>query len=87
MTDTLASVRQPVNTANGLPNEHYIDPKTYDEERRAVLFATWAALAVAADVRKTGMRCQLILLACLFCCCAIAMDRSVFSKTHVATVV
>ncbi len=54
MTDTLASVRQPVNTANGLPNEHYIDPKTYDEERRAVLFATWAGLAVAADVSENG---------------------------------
>ena len=54
MSDILNAVRQPVNTANGLPNEHYIDPNTYIEERNAVLFANWAGLAVAADVPENG---------------------------------
>jgi phenylpropionate dioxygenase-like ring-hydroxylating dioxygenase large terminal subunit len=50
----LSAVRQPVETAQGLPNAHYIDPAMWDEERRAVLFASWAGLAVAADVPEPG---------------------------------
>ena len=40
--DHLSSVLQPVNTANGLPNAHYIDPEVFDEEKTAVLFANSA---------------------------------------------
>ncbi len=50
----LTSVRQPVQTAQGLPNGHYIDPAVFAEETRAVLLAGWAGLAVAADVPEAG---------------------------------
>jgi choline monooxygenase len=48
------SVQRPVETANGLANAHYIDPQVFAEESEAVLKATWAGLAVGADVPKTG---------------------------------
>ncbi|MGJ8622157.1 MAG: aromatic ring-hydroxylating oxygenase subunit alpha [Yoonia sp.] len=51
---TLQAVRQPVETANGLPNAHYIDPETFEIEKHAVLLANWAGLAVAADVPEIG---------------------------------
>ena len=47
-------VRQPIETAQGLPNAHYIDARVFEEEKHAVLFATWAGLAVAADVPEVG---------------------------------
>ena len=50
----LASVRAPVETANGLPNAHYIDPAVYTEEKHALLYAQWAGLAVGADVPEPG---------------------------------
>lgn len=50
----LNAVRQPIASANGLPNAHYIDPVTFSEERDAVLFDNWAGLAVAADVPEVG---------------------------------
>tara|TARA_R110002049_G_scaffold10127_1_gene50141 strand:+ start:102125 stop:103288 length:1164 start_codon:yes stop_codon:yes gene_type:complete len=50
----LTRVRRPVAQANGLPNAHYIDPATFDEERRAVLFDNWAGLGVGADVPDIG---------------------------------
>ena len=52
--ETLAAVRQPIETANGLPNAHYVDPAVFDVEKHAVLFAHWAGLAVAADVPENG---------------------------------
>ncbi len=51
---TLDAVRQPIETANGLPNAHYIDPDVFDVEKQAVLCANWAGLAVAADVPQPG---------------------------------
>ena len=51
---TLDAVRQPIETANGLPNAHYIDPDVFDVEKQAVLCANWAGLAVAADVPEPG---------------------------------
>jgi phenylpropionate dioxygenase-like ring-hydroxylating dioxygenase large terminal subunit len=57
MTDTitnLSSVRQPIGSANGLPNGHYIDPAIHAEENRALLMNEWAGLAVAADVPEPG---------------------------------
>ncbi|SFS08329.1 aromatic ring-hydroxylating oxygenase subunit alpha [Yoonia litorea] len=53
-SQTLDAVRQPVETANGLPNAHYIDPEVFDLERQAVLFASWSGLAVTSDVPEIG---------------------------------
>ncbi len=50
----LRSVRRPIETANGLPNGHYIDPAIFAEERQAVLFDNWAGLGVAADLPEIG---------------------------------
>ena len=50
----LAPVRRDVDTAQGLPNAHYTDPATFEEEKHAVLFASWTGLAVTADVPENG---------------------------------
>ncbi len=50
----LSGVRRPLSQANGLPNAHYVDPGVFAEERDALLFATWAGLAVTADVPEPG---------------------------------
>ena len=50
----LSSVRRPVQTARGLPNEHYIDKDVYQEENKALLHTQWAGLGVTADVPETG---------------------------------
>ena len=42
----LATVQQPVELAQGLANAHYTDQAVFDEEKHAVLFASWAGLAV-----------------------------------------
>ena len=43
LTD-LSRVKEPLGTANGLPNAHYIDPAVFAEERDALLFGQWLAL-------------------------------------------
>ena len=53
-TTDLSAVRRPVEQAQGLPNAHYIDPAVFEEEKHAVLFATWAGLAVASEVPEPG---------------------------------
>ena len=53
LTD-LSRVKEPLSTASGLPNAHYIDPAVFAEERDALLFGQWAGLAVAADVPEAG---------------------------------
>jgi len=50
----LDAVRRPIETANGLPNAHYTDADVFEVEKHAVLFASWAGLAVAADVPEIG---------------------------------
>ena len=50
----LSTVRQPISSAHGLPNAHYIDPDIFDEERSALLMSGWSGLAVAADVPEPG---------------------------------
>ncbi|RMD89841.1 MAG: aromatic ring-hydroxylating dioxygenase subunit alpha [Alphaproteobacteria bacterium] len=50
----LARVLQPLATARGLPNEHYIDPAVYLEERQVLLFENWAGIATASDVPNAG---------------------------------
>ena len=50
----LSSVMTDVNTARGLPNEHYIDPIVFEEEKRSVLFANWSGIGFAKDVPEVG---------------------------------
>ncbi len=50
----LAAVIAPVETARGLPNVHYVDPRLHGEEERALLCGTWAGCAVAAQVPRPG---------------------------------
>ncbi|MEL6452622.1 MAG: aromatic ring-hydroxylating dioxygenase subunit alpha [Pseudomonadota bacterium] len=55
MTQTdLSAVRQPIQSAHGLPNAHYTDARVFAEEREALLMAGWSGLAVAADVPDPG---------------------------------
>ena len=49
----LSKVHSSIESANGLPNEHYVDPAIFAEERQALLYGQWAGLAVAADVPGT----------------------------------
>ncbi|WP_298976000.1 aromatic ring-hydroxylating dioxygenase subunit alpha [uncultured Roseobacter sp.] len=50
----LSNVRRPIAQAHGLPNAHYTDAAVFEEEKHALLFDTWAGLAVAADVPDIG---------------------------------
>jgi phenylpropionate dioxygenase-like ring-hydroxylating dioxygenase large terminal subunit len=54
MPHDLSSVLNPVATANGLPNAHYVDQAVFDEEKRAVLFANWAGIGFGKDVPNPG---------------------------------
>jgi phenylpropionate dioxygenase-like ring-hydroxylating dioxygenase large terminal subunit len=47
-------VQQPVETAQGLSNPHYTDPAYFEEEKQAILFASWAGLDAAAAVPDIG---------------------------------
>lgn len=51
---SLKSVLTSVNLANGLPNEHYIDPTVFAEEKRSVLFANWSGIGFGKDIPETG---------------------------------
>ncbi|MDR6264250.1 aromatic ring-hydroxylating dioxygenase subunit alpha [Roseobacter sp. N2S] len=53
-TSDLSAVMQPVATAKGLPNAHYVDPHAFDEERKSVLFANWSGVGFAKDVPNEG---------------------------------
>ncbi len=50
----LSAVLQPLNTAHGLPNAHYVSDQVYAEEREALWFAEWAGICVGADVAEPG---------------------------------
>lgn len=50
----LEAVMASVNIANGLPNEHYVDPAVFDEEKKAVLFNNWSGIGFAKDVPEVG---------------------------------
>lgn len=39
---------------SGLPNEHYVDPAVYAEEKRSVLFANWSGIGFGKDVPQPG---------------------------------
>ncbi|WP_127112315.1 aromatic ring-hydroxylating oxygenase subunit alpha [Shimia sediminis] len=50
----LSGVRRPIENAQGLGNEWYTSETSFEIEKAAVLKATWAGLAVAADVPEPG---------------------------------
>lgn len=50
----LSAIRTEINTAHGLPNAHYTDPTVHAAEQKHLLHATWAGLAVTADVPENG---------------------------------
>jgi len=50
----LDAVRAPVEQARGLPNNHYVSTETFDEEKRALLFAHWSGVGFGKDVPNPG---------------------------------
>ncbi len=50
----LSGVLQPVETAHGLPNAHYISDEVFAQERYAVLFANWSSIGFAHDIPNPG---------------------------------
>jgi len=50
----LADVLRSVDTARGLPNEHYISDDVFEAEKQNVLFNNWSAIGFAKDVPKSG---------------------------------
>lgn len=50
----LGEVLKAVEEARGLPNAHYIDQTTFEEEKHSVLFANWAGIGFAKDVPEPG---------------------------------
>lgn len=51
---SLSGVIKSISAAKGLPNEHYIDPHTFSEERSHVLFANWSGIGFGKDIPETG---------------------------------
>jgi choline monooxygenase len=51
---SLESVLATLDVANGLPNDHYIDPGVFAEEKRSVLFANWSGVGFGKDVPEKG---------------------------------
>jgi choline monooxygenase len=43
-----------INFTHGLPNEHYVDPSVFAEEKRSVLFANWSGIGFSKDVPEAG---------------------------------
>ena len=52
--DSLKAVLKPVETANGLPNNHYTSEETFKAEREPLWFSTWAGICVASDIPEKG---------------------------------
>ncbi|MGP7795656.1 aromatic ring-hydroxylating oxygenase subunit alpha [Sphingomonas sp. CLY1604] len=50
----LDAVHAPIEQARGLPNEHYVDPAVFAEERKSVLFDNWAGVGFGKDVPEAG---------------------------------
>lgn len=51
---SLEKVTHPINRANGLPNESYIDPEYFKTEIRKVFYPNWFCLGFGNDVPKPG---------------------------------
>lgn len=52
--NTLERVLRPIERARGLPNSHYTDWATYEEECEALLYKNWAAIGLGSDVARPG---------------------------------
>lgn len=50
----LDAVRGPVQDARGLANTHYLSTKTFDEEKRALLFAHWSGVGFGKEIPNPG---------------------------------
>tara|TARA_B100001105_G_scaffold253490_1_gene247167 strand:+ start:660 stop:1820 length:1161 start_codon:yes stop_codon:yes gene_type:complete len=50
----LDSVLSPIENATGLPNNHYIDDETFEEEKQSILFNNWSAIGTAKDIPDVG---------------------------------
>jgi len=50
----LDQVLSPLRLAKGLPNEHYISPEIFEEEKRSVLFKNWTAIGFGKDIPEPG---------------------------------
>jgi choline monooxygenase len=40
----------PIESARGLPNEHYTSDSVFEEEKQAILFNNWSAIGFAKDI-------------------------------------
>ncbi len=52
--EDLDAVLQPIETARGLPNRHYVDAATFADERQRLFFDGWAGLSFASEVPAPG---------------------------------
>ena len=44
----------PIESARGLPNEHYTSDSVFEEEKQAILFNNWSAIGFAKDIPEAG---------------------------------
>jgi len=47
-------VLNPIESARGLPNEHYINDAVFEEEKQAILFNNWSAIGCGKDIPEPG---------------------------------
>jgi phenylpropionate dioxygenase-like ring-hydroxylating dioxygenase large terminal subunit len=48
------AVLNPIESAQGLPNEHYTNSEVFEEEKHAVLFNNWSGIGTAKDIPDIG---------------------------------
>ena len=60
--EELAPVLEPVATARGLPNRHYVDQTWFETERDKLFFDGWAGIGFAKDVPANGDAMPITLL-------------------------
>ena len=77
----LNQVRQPVATANGLPNAFYTDADVFDAEKRVLFAETWACVGFGKDVAGNGMARPSSFSASHCCWCVTGRARSGCSRT------
>ena len=54
LDNALDRVLEPVSTARGLPNAHYVDRNAFEREKQAVFFNNWAGIGFGNDVPEPG---------------------------------
>jgi choline monooxygenase len=50
----LSNVLQPVETARGLPNAHYVSDEMFQTEKQRVLYDNWSSIGFAKDIPNNG---------------------------------